>query len=148
RRPGVLHMIESSFIVEVIDPETGEPAPRGSTGELVLTNLGRLGSPLLRYRTGDLVQATAEDGCSCGSTDIGFNGGILGRTDDMLVVRGVNVYPSAMDDVLRSQGGVAEYRVHVQNSHAMAELRLEVEPSPEHLSDPHFGHRVEMALVQ
>ena len=65
----------------------------------------------------------------------------------MLVVRGVNVYPSAMDDVLRSCGGVAEYRVHVQNSHAMAELRIEVEPTPEHAADPHFRHRLEMALV-
>jgi phenylacetate-CoA ligase len=146
-QPGILHVIESSFIVEIIDPETGRHVPPGTTGELVLTNLGRTGSPLLRYRTGDLVQTATEE-CACGSSDIAFDGGILGRTDDMLVVRGVNVYPSAMDDVLRSQRGVAEYRVHVHNSHAMAELQLEVEPSPEHASDPHLGHRLEMALVQ
>jgi phenylacetate-CoA ligase len=148
RQPGILHVIESAFIVEVIDPESGQPVPRGSAGELVLTNLGRTGSPLLRYRTGDLVQTTTEEICACGTSDIGFQGGILGRTDDMLVVRGVNVFPSAMDDVLRSQGGVAEYRVHVQNSHAMAQLRIEVEPVADHAADPHFGHRLEMALVQ
>jgi phenylacetate-CoA ligase len=148
RQPGILHVIESSYIAEVIDPESLQAVPRGATGELVLTNLGRTGSPLLRYRTGDLVQTAAEDACACGSTDLAFNGGILGRTDDMLVVRGVNVYPSAMDDVMRSQGGVAEYRVHVQNSHAMAQLRIEVEPAAEHAADPHFGHRLEMALVQ
>jgi phenylacetate-CoA ligase len=102
----------------------------------------------LRYRTGDLVQTAVDDGCACGSSDLALNGGILGRTDDMLVVRGVNVYPSAMDDVLRSHGGVAEYRVHVQNSHTMAELRIEVEPAAEHAADPNFGHRLEMALVQ
>jgi phenylacetate-CoA ligase len=145
---GILHVIEPAFIAEVIDPETGKAVPRGATGELVLTNLGRTGSPLLRYRTGDLVQAVTEDGCACGSSDLAFNGGILGRTDDMLVVRGVNVYPSAMDDVLRSHGGVAEYRVHVHNGHAMAQLRIEVEPAPDQASDPQFGHRLEMALVQ
>jgi phenylacetate-CoA ligase len=148
RQPGILHAIESSFIVEVIHPESGSPVPRGTVGELVLTNLGRVGSPLLRYRTGDLVQTTAEDGCACGSSDLAFNGGILGRTDDMVVVRGVNVYPSAMDDVLRSHGGVAEYRVHVHNTNAMAQLRIEVEPAANHASDPQFGHRLEMALVQ
>jgi phenylacetate-CoA ligase len=148
RRPGMLHVVESSFIAEVIDPESGKALSRGSTGELVLTNLGRTGSPLLRYRTGDLVQAATEDGCTCGSFDLAFNGGILGRTDDMLVIRGVNVYPSAMDDVLRSHGGVAEYRVHVQNSHAMAQLRIEVEPAPDLAADAQFGHRLEMALVQ
>jgi phenylacetate-CoA ligase len=147
QRPGVLHVIESSYIAEVVDPLSGKAVARGIAGELVLTSLGRMGSPLLRYRTGDIVQTAAEDGCVCGSHDLALNGGILGRTDDMLVVRGVNVYPSAMDDVLRSFGGVAEYRVHVQNSHAMAELRIEVEPTPEHAADPHFRHRLEMALV-
>src|SRR5262249_13931563 len=148
RRPGVLHVIESSYIAEVVDPESGQAVPRGVAGELVLTSLGRWGSPLLRYRTGDIVQSVAEEGCECGSHDLALNGGILGRTDDMLVVRGVNVYPSAMDDVLRSCGGVAEYRVHVQNSHAMAELRIEVEPAADHATDAQFGHRLEMALVQ
>jgi phenylacetate-CoA ligase len=146
-KAGVLHVIDSAYIAEVVDPETGRPVGRGRAGELVLTNLGRTGSPLLRYRTGDIVQTKAVDGCACGSHDLVLRGGILGRTDDMLVVRGVNVYPSAMDDVLRSCGGVAEYRVHVQNSHAMAELRIEVEPTPELAADPQFRHRLEMALV-
>jgi phenylacetate-CoA ligase len=146
-RPGVLHIIEASFIVEVIDPESGEAVPRGIVGELVLTNLGRVGSPLLRYRTGDMVQAAAADGCACGTSDLALIGGILGRTDDMVVVRGVNVYPSAVDDVLRASGGVAEYRVEVRSSHAMAELLIQVEPTPEHAQDQNLAHKLEMALT-
>jgi phenylacetate-CoA ligase len=97
---------------------------------LVLTNLGRIGSPLLRYRTGDVVR-TAEVGvCECDSAELALEGGILGRTDDMVVVRGVNIYPSAVEDVLRSCG-VAEYRVTVGSHGALAELRIEVEPPPE-----------------
>jgi phenylacetate-CoA ligase len=138
--------MESAFIAEVIDPQSREPVPRGQAGELVLTNLGRLGSPLIRYRTGDMVQTGIEDACECGTTDLALVGGILGRTDDMVVVRGVNVYPSAVDDVLRASGGVAEYRVEVRSSHAMAELLIQVEPTPEHAGDPHLAHKLELAL--
>lgn len=146
-RPGVLHVIEASYIAEIIDPQSGRPAPRGQTGELVLTNLGRVGSPLLRYRTGDIVQAAPEEACECGTADLALAGGILGRSDDMVVVRGVNVYPSAVEDVLRASGGVAEYRVEVRSSHAMTELLIQVEPAPEQASDAHLAHKLEMALV-
>jgi phenylacetate-CoA ligase len=146
KRAGVLHVIESSYIAEVIDRKTGRAVPPGGSGELVLTNLGRLGSPLLRYRTGDLVERAAEDRCQCGSYDLALLGGIRGRTDDMVVVRGVNVYPTAVEEILRSFAGVAEYRVEVSTSHALTELSIQVEPAPASASDATLIHRIEAAL--
>jgi phenylacetate-CoA ligase len=128
-RPGVLHVIESAYIAEVIDPQSGQAVTPGVTGELVLTTLGREGSPLLRYRTGDLVQRAADAPCECGAHNLALPGGILGRTDDMLVVRGVNVYPGAVEDILRAEGGVAEYRVEIDTHRSLSELRIQVEPS-------------------
>jgi phenylacetate-CoA ligase len=134
-RPGVLHVIERAFIAEVVDPGTGQPVAAGERGELILTNLGRLGSPLLRYRTGDLVQLSTLHSqpltCSCGSRDAVLEGGILGRVDDMVVVRGVNVYPSAVEEIIRRIGGVAEYQVRVSRTNALAELTVTVEPQPD-----------------
>ena len=145
--PGVLHIIEESFIAEIIDPATGEAAPRGVTGELVLTNLGRVGSPLIRYRTSDIVKAATAETCECGTRDLALDGGILGRTDDMFVVRGVNVYPSAVDNILRGFEAVREYRVEIQNHRTLPELSIQVEPGPQHSQDPTLGHRVEAALT-
>lgn len=146
KRPGVLHIIESAYIAEVIDPISLHPVPPGAAGELILTGLGRTGSPLIRYRTGDIVQPSPPETCLCGSSDLALPGGILGRTDDMVVVRGVNVYPSAVEEVVRSCGGVAEYRVEVSTSHALTELKLFVEPAPESASDAALPHRLEAAL--
>jgi phenylacetate-CoA ligase len=112
-RPGVLHVIESSYVVEVVDDE------------LILTNLGRIGSPLIRYRTGDLVHAVRGK-CPCGTEDIALEGGILGRTDDMVVVRGVNIYPSAIEEILRSEG-ISEYRVEVRTDRALTQLHIQIE---------------------
>jgi phenylacetate-CoA ligase len=89
--PGVLHVLESAYLPEVIEPQTGAAVPAGQTGELVLTTLDRLGSPVLRYRTGDLVKPRAPGVCACGRHELALEGGILGRSDDMVVVRGVNV---------------------------------------------------------
>ncbi len=126
---GVLHVLEEAYLPEIIDPETTKPVTAGGTGELVLTTLGRHGSPLIRYRTGDLVTAAAKSPCRCGSHDLALQGGILGRADDMIVVRGVNVYPSAVEEILRSAGGVAEYRVHISRDDALVEMNVEVEPN-------------------
>ncbi len=121
-----VHIIEASYIAEVIDPQTGAPALHGETGELVLTNLGRWGSPLLRYRTGDLVKPIwTEHG------DMALEGGILGRADDMVVVRSVNVFPGAVEEVMRSHVEVAEYRVEIVTHRSMNELRMQVELSPD-----------------
>ena len=130
-RGDVLHVIESGFIAEVVDPNSGEPVPPRGHGELVLTNLGRLGSPLLRYRTGDLVERGDGSPCECGTSELALPGGILARADDMVVVRGVNVYPSAVEEIVRSVDGIAEYRVEIHTGHPLPELRILVEPSIE-----------------
>lgn len=130
-QPGVLHIIESAYLPEVINPATGGPVGSCETGELVLTNLGRLGSPLLRYRTGDLVRRgnSLRTPCICGRCDLALEGGILGRVDDMVIVRGVNVFPGAIEEIIRSFPEIAEYRVEVQTAAALTELRIQVEPS-------------------
>jgi phenylacetate-CoA ligase len=145
-RPGVLHVIESAYIAEVIDPATAATLPPGGRGELVLTNLGRLGSPLLRYRTGDLVETALERPCVCGSCDLALLGGILGRVDDMVVVRGVNVYPSAVEEILRAVGGVAEYHVEIDSGHPLQEMRIRVEPAPDCGDEAGLPHRLQTAL--
>lgn len=124
-RDGV-HLIEPEFVAEILDAGTGEVAEDGR-GELVLTNLGRWGTPALRYRTGDLVDAVREE-CRCGRTWLKLRGGILGRSDDMVIVRGVNVYPSALESVVRTFGDIVEYRVEVREERGMTELRIVVEP--------------------
>lgn len=129
RRPGVLHIMEAAYFPEVIDPDTLEPVGPGGLGELVLTNLGRIGSPILRYRTGDTVRLARETACECGSQEMALEGGILGRRDDMVVVRGVNLYPSAVEQLLRSSGGVAEYRVEVYSERSLTEVSIQIEPS-------------------
>jgi phenylacetate-CoA ligase len=133
RRPGFLHIMEQGFYAEILDAQTGSPVSPGEPGELVLTNFGRTGSPLIRYRTGDLVRQdllSAESGCPCGRPDLALEGGILGRVDDMFIVRGVNVYPSAVEQVLRAFGEIAEYQVRVNRAGAQMELQLVIEPAP------------------
>lgn len=120
-RPGDLEILEGSFLAEVVDPATLRPARPGERGELVVTTLRRIASPLVRYRTGDLVLPRRVDG------RLILEGGILGRVDDMVVVRGVNVYPSALDALLREGPGIGEYRVTVDRSGALVELSIEVE---------------------
>ena len=118
-----LHVNEAEFIAEVIDPMTGAPADEG---ELILTNLGRLGSPLLRYRTGDRVRV-ARTPCSCGRTFLRLEGGILGRVDDMLIVRGVNVFPSALEGIVRRFPAVDEFVIEVYRRGQLDEVRLLIE---------------------
>jgi phenylacetate-CoA ligase len=117
-----LHVNESEFVAEVIDPATGAPA---SEGELVLTNLGRLGSPLVRYRTGDRVRL-ARSSCGCGRTFARLEGGILGRLDDMLIVRGVNLFPSAIEAIVR-RFPVEEFQIEIFRAGELDEVRVLVE---------------------
>jgi phenylacetate-CoA ligase len=125
-QPGGIHVIESEFIVEVVDLETEQAVSPGTTGELIITNLGRIGFPVIRYRTGDLVCFETEP-CICGRTFGRFDGGILGRADDMVVVRGVNVYPAAIENLVRQFVVVDEFRTQVVNRREMAELQIEIE---------------------
>jgi len=140
-RPGVLHVIEEAFLAEVIDPASGRAVEAGSNGELVLTNFGRVCSPLIRYRTGDIVCPEPPGLCPCGTSDLALNGGILTRADDMVVVRGVNVYPAAIEEIVRSHAGAGEYRVTVGEDRALVELWLEVEGE-----DHALAHHLETAL--
>lgn len=125
-QPGGLHALESEFVVEVIDPETGRPAPPGHRGELVITNLGRPCFPVLRYRTGDVVCLDARP-CACGRTLARFEGGIIGRADDMVTVRGINVFPSAVENIVRQFREIDEFRVAIHTSRHMDEMTVEVE---------------------
>jgi phenylacetate-CoA ligase len=126
--PGGVHVIESEYIAEVIDPQTLDPVPEGQIGELVLTNLGRWGSPLIRYRTGDQVRLT-RGRCKCGRCFARLEGGILGRVDEMFIVRGNNVFPTAVEAVVRRFPEVAEFRLTVIENGALTQARLEVEPA-------------------
>ena len=127
---GGLRIMEESYFPEVVDPQSGRPVSTGELGELVLTTLGRVGCPVLRYRTGDLVKVKkGMDGQ--GNSTFDLIGGILGRTDDMIVVRGVNLYPASVDTVIRKFDQVREYRVYKENAGSMVEIKIEVEAEPE-----------------
>lgn len=121
QRDGI-HVVESEFIFEVLD-ENGRAT---TEGELVATNLGRWGMPLIRYRTGDRV-AVSREPCSCGSPFMKLVGGILGRVDDMFTVRGVNLYPSQIEDILRRDSRVIEFVIERRRVRQMDEVALLVE---------------------
>lgn len=128
--PGVLQVIEENHFAEVIDRETQEEVAPGERGELVLTTLARRDCPLLRYRTGDLVQKAYATPPGTGNGEPAFclEGGILGRVDEMVVIRGVNVYPTAVEKILRGFPEVAEFQVTETTRQSMAELEIAVEP--------------------
>ncbi len=125
-QPDGTHVIESEFIVEVLCPKTLKPVSVGEQGELVITNLGRIGFPVIRYRSGDLVRLNPEP-CECGRTFPRFEGGVLGRADDMVVVRGVNVFPSAVENLVRRCNVVEEFRITVSTKREMGHLAIELE---------------------
>jgi phenylacetate-CoA ligase len=128
--PGYLHVNEGAFIAEVLDPATGRPVDDGEHGELVVTNLGRTASPVIRYRTGDIVVRRLTP-CPCGRTWARLEGGILGRADDMVNIKGVNVYPVGIETVVRRFAEVIEFRSVVSAEQAMRSLRLEIEVGPQ-----------------
>jgi phenylacetate-CoA ligase len=147
---GGLHVNESEFIAEIIDPATGRSA---QDGELVLTNLGRVGSPAIRYRTGDRARLD-ERPCPCGRTFVRLAGGILGRLDDMLIVRGVNVFPSAIEEIVRRFPSVEEFQIEVFRHEELDEIRVLLD-APDGVSPPAvqealrrgLGIRVEVAAA-
>ena len=124
--PGFVHLNECEYVCEVLAPDTGQPVPDGDQGELVVTNLGRLASPLIRYRTRDIVVRASEP-CPCGRTLSRLVGGIVSRADDMVCVRGVNIYPTAIEAVVRAVREVVEYRATVQSAGALGTLSVEIE---------------------
>lgn len=120
-----IHVNEAEFIAEVIDPASGRSCSQGERGELVITNLGRAGWPVIRYRTGDLV-AVGGRTCACRRTFLTFPGGIIGRGDDLIILRGVNVYPSAIEAIVRTFE-IDEFRMVRTRNGALDELTVEVE---------------------
>ncbi|WP_134670482.1 phenylacetate--CoA ligase PaaK [Halorussus marinus] len=141
-----LHVWEDHFYPEVVDPETGEVLPEGESGELVLTTLTKEALPAIRYRTGDITSLTYER-CACGRTAVRMDN-VTGRTDDLLIVRGVNVYPSQIEDVVLDLGDVApHYRIDLYREDSLDRMEITVEHheafrgTPDQLRD-----RIESAL--
>ena len=118
-----VHLNESEFIFEVVDPATGSYA---NQGELVITNLGRLCMPVIRYRTGDHVRLYSAE-CKCGRSYRRLDGGVIGRLDDALIVRGVNVYPSTIENIVREFPEVVEFAVDVYRRGALDEMEIRLE---------------------
>jgi len=139
-----LHVQEDHFLVEVVDPVDGRPVPVGTDGELVFTTLTKEALPLIRYRTGDIGHLRG-DPCPCGRTTVRI-GGLRGRRDDMLIIRGVNLYPSQVEHLLLGVSGTTpHYRLIVERPGPLDELTLECEPAPG--ADPaQVGERVERVL--
>ena len=128
-----MHVNEDHFIPEIIDPDTGEVLPDGSQGELVFTSLDKEAFPLLRYRTRDICQLNYEK-CSCGRTHVRM-AKPKGRTDDMLIIRGVNVFPSQIETVLLNHGYAANYQIIVGRVNNTDTLDVQVEMTPEMFTD-------------
>ena len=128
------HIMEDHFYWEVIDPVTLEPLPEGSEGELVLTPLQKKGIPLLRYRTRDLTSVTTQP-CACGRTTARM-AKVRARTDDMLIVRGTNIFPSQIEDVLTGISGISpHYRIVLDNKDSLDRITLMLELEPQVFSD-------------
>jgi phenylacetate-CoA ligase len=161
-QPGGAHIIEDHFIEEVVDPLTDEPVGYGEEGERIVTSFGRGFIPVLRYRTRDLVRKVPASTCSCGRGFDIYDGGIRGRVDDMKVVRGTNIYPRAIEEIIRRHEQVEEFQVHL---YTVGDLRDEVEVLIEHpgttddgdalvrelrraLADAHEGLRIDVRVVE
>ena len=147
---GMQHIAEDHFLWEVVDPNTGEPVPEGEMGELVLTPLDKQAIPVLRYRTHDLTRVITEP-CACGRTSARMQK-VRSRCDDMLIIRGTNVFPSQVEDVLSGIEGVTpHYRIVVDNETGLDRMVVHVELKPEAFSDSFeemdaFRKRIEKEL--
>ncbi|MDR2745056.1 MAG: phenylacetate--CoA ligase [Desulfovibrio sp.] len=128
-----MHVNEDYFIPEIIDPDTGETLPEGARGELVFTTIAKEAFPILRYRTRDIC-ALSRKSCSCGRTLIKM-GKLMGRTDDMLIIRGVNVFPSQIETVLLQEGYSPNYLIVVDRINHTDTFEVQVELTPEMFSD-------------
>ena len=132
QQPGGTHIIEDHYIEEVVDPDTDRPVPYGEQGERVVTSFGRGFVPVIRYRTRDFVVRVPGTSCSCGRTFDLYEGGIRGRVDDMKLVRGTNVYPRAVEAIIREHAEVDEFQIHLYTEEGIRdEIEVLVEiPDP------------------
>jgi phenylacetate-CoA ligase len=138
-QPGGTHIIEDHVIEEVIDPTTLEPVQYGERGERVVTSFGRGAIPLIRYRTGDLVCKVPASRCTCGRGFDIYEGGILGRVDDMKIIRGTNVYPRAIEAIVREFSEVDEFQTVITREGVRDEIALRVELKPDWSDDNWVG---------
>jgi phenylacetate-CoA ligase len=143
-QPGGPHILEDHYIEEVVDPETDEPVAYGEVGERVVTSFGRGFIPVLRYRTRDLVCKVPASRCRCGRTFDIYDGGIRGRVDDMKVVRGTNVYPRAIEEIVRRRiDGLEEFQIRLYTADG---IRDEIEVLVE-LDEAHRSNGVDTLLT-
>ena len=161
-QPGGAHIIEDHYLEEVIDPETDEPVAYGEEGERVVTSFGRGFIPVLRYRTRDLVCRVPASTCSCGRTFDIYDGGIRGRVDDMKVVRGTNIYPRAIEEIVRRRDGIDEFQIHLYTVRATSATRSRCSSSAppategdplltelkRELAEAHEGLRIDVRLAE
>lgn len=140
------HIMESSYFIEIIDPIKKTPLEFGETGELVITTLRRFGSPLIRYCTGDIIKTHPRITCDCGSSDLFFEGGVLSRVDDMVIVRGVNVYPSSIDDIIHEIEDVSDYRAHIITSNTLTQINIDIELKSETIDNTTVINKLRLAL--
>lgn len=163
RQPGGPHILEDHFVEEVLDPETGAPVGYGERGERVVTSFGRGFIPLLRYRTKDLVCKVPHARCPCGRTGDIYEGGILGRVDDMKLIRGTNVYPRAVEAIVREHPEVEEFQIVItreENVRDEITVHVELKPDQQHawaqlatrlgkdLADNHEGLRFNLVQAK
>ena len=141
-----MHIQEDHFIAEIIDPDTGEVLPEGSVGELVFSCITKKAFPLLRYRTRDLCILTREK-CSCGRTHVRMKKP-TGRSDDMMVIKGVNVWPSQIEAVILNQGYQANYQIVVDRINNKDRIELQVELTPEMAADPKLNVKKKEAEIK
>ncbi len=148
-----IHVNEAQFIAEIIDPVSLEPVPAGEKGELVLTNLGRYGFPLIRYRTGDMVFNSA-DSCPCGNSFRLLPGGIIGRADDMVIIRGVNIFPQSIEAIIREFPDIVEFSIVYYTEEEMNQVKVQVETEADILKTlrtvlrERLGLRIEVEQVE
>ncbi len=143
-QPGGTHIIEDHYIEEVVDPETDEPVGYGEMGERVVTSFGRGFIPVIRYRTRDFVVKAPHTACTCGRTFDIYEGGIRGRVDDMKLVRGTNVYPRAVEAIVREHAEVDEFQIHLFTAEG---IRDEIEVLVE-IPDPNVDAAMLVADLQ
>lgn len=160
---GGVHIIEDHYYEEVIDPKTLKPVGYGVCGERVMTSFGRGMMPVLRFRTGDLVERVESTACTCGRTFDLYKGGILGRTDDMVTVRGTNVFISAVENIVRDYKEISEFQIVLTKEGFADEITVQIEPRTEvsdgrlaflpyevakDLSEAHEGLRFNVVVVE
>jgi phenylacetate-CoA ligase len=144
-QPTSIYLLHSAYVCEVLQPGTSEAVSPGETGELVLTTLGRAACPLFRYRTGDLVRPVPVAGEEPAA--FALDGGIIGRVDDMVVVRGVNLFPATVDAVVRAVPGIREYVAEIDRRNTLPEVTVRFETTdPDHDPSPELAQRLRDAF--